>query len=247
VLGRLKAERVWQWGAYGKQPWARDYFKVGKVFPLLNGFADWIEKGYTSIAGRNTATARQHSWRFWTREARQDHIVCGVIRDSADALGRPYPFMVIGTGPLEGWEKNWELVPFACDNAWVQAEYLSTKAFSDPGTLGSEVSGIRSPVPSWSKFTEQRDGITKTEATAPVPPLASLAGTEVFLRIDEQSYDCFQTIVQCHSALKERSSGTPNAVFMGGTLNRTYFVQFSRPLNVSDFAHLWSIENEPCS
>ena len=42
----------WQWGAYGKHPVAKDYFKLGKEFPLGKGFSDWVEKGYQIITSR---------------------------------------------------------------------------------------------------------------------------------------------------------------------------------------------------
>jgi type VI secretion system protein VasJ len=241
VLGRVKTARIWQWGAYGKQPWARDYFKVGSVFPALNGFADWIEKGYNTVVTKSAPVGKQHSWRFWTRETRQDHVVCGVIKDSRDALGRPYPFMIIGTGPLDGWEKKWDLFPFVFDNAWGQIEYLCTRMYTDPRVLEAEVSSIRSPVPEWSRFAEER-GRLMAESTDLNPSGQLFQGREAegFMRIDEQPHDCFKTISMCHEAIKRGADSPPNAVFMGGTLERTYFAHFRRPLATSDFTRLWS-------
>jgi type VI secretion system ImpM family protein len=244
VLGRVKTERIWQWGAYGKQPWARDYFKIGAAFPLLNGFADWIEKGYNTVASKNTPAGKQHSWRFWTRDARQDHVVCGVIRDSADALGRPYPFLIIGAGPLDGWEKKWELLPFVFDNVWGQVEYLCTRMYSDSKVLDVEVSSIRSPIPEWSRFIEERERLVggSTDSNSSSHPF-SKRDTEGFLRIDEQPYDYFKAVGLCHEAIKRHADVPPNAVFMGGALDRTYFVYFRRPLTTSDFTRLWLAEN----
>lgn len=248
MLGRVKTERIWQWGAYGKQPWARDYFKVGSAFPLLNGFADWIEKGYVTVAGKNIPAGKQHSWRFWTREARQDYVVCGVIRDSTDALGRPYPFLVIGVGPLDGWEKRWELFPFVFDNVWGQAEQLCTRTYPDSRALETEVSAIRSPIPEWSRFAEERErlmaGYTDSNLSA---HMVSSQETEEFLRIDGQPHDHFQVISLCHEAVKRRAEAPPSAVFMGGTLDQTYFVHFRRPLTTSDFTRLWAINGTPAS
>lgn len=248
MLGRVKTERVWQWGAYGKQPWAKDYFKVGSAFPLLNGFADWIEKGYNTVAAKNTHADKQHSWRFWTREPRQDHVICGVIRDSADALGRPYPFLIIGVGPLEGWKKNWELFPFVFDSVWGQVEYLCTRMYGDSRVLEAEVSSIRSPIAEWSRFSEERERLMA--GSSDFEPLQQTflnhEETEGLLRIDEQPHDYFKTVSLCHEAIKRRADIPPNAVFMGGTLDRTYFVHFRRPLTTSDFTRLWAINNGTC-
>lgn len=243
MLGRVKTERIWQWGGYGKQPWARDYFKVGTAFPLLNGFADWIEKGYATVASKNTPVDRQHSWRFWTKDARQDHVVCGVIKDSIDAVGRPYPFMIIGAGPLDGWERKWEFLPFALNNVWGQAEYICTRMYGDSRVFEVEVSSIRPPLPEWSAYAQERDRLL-TGLTEPNPSAPHSYGqqTEGLMRIDDQPYDHFAAVTFCHEAMRKRVDGPPNAVFMGGTLDRVYVAHFRRPLNTSDFIRLWTID-----
>lgn len=241
MLGRVKTERIWQWGAYGKQPWARDYFKIGAAFPILNSFADWIEKGYNTVASKNNPADKQHSWRFWTRDARQDHVICGVVRDSVDAVGRPYPFLIIGSGPLTGWEKKWELLPFAFNNVWGQVEYLCTRMYGDSRVFEAEVSSIRSPVPEWSGYDEEQERlIADTDLNAAALQFSGQQ-TEGFLRADDQPSDCFKVIAVYHEAMKRRSEAPPSAVFMGGTLDRTYFAHFRRSLTTADFARLWSI------
>lgn len=243
MLGRVKAERVWQWGAYGKQPWARDYFKIGTGFPLLNSFADWIEKGYNTVVCRNNPADKQRSWRFWTRDARQDHVVCGVVRDSVDAVGRPYPFLMIGSGPLDGWDKKWEFLPFVFNNVWGQVEYLSTRMYGDSRVFEAEVSSIRPPVPEWPGYGEERGRLIAEADVNAAAAQFSGRETEGFLRMDDGASDYFKAISLYHEAMKRRSEAPPNAVFMGGTLGRTYFVHFRRPLTTADFTRLWLTEN----
>lgn len=242
MLGRVKAERTWQWGAYGKQPWARDYFKIGTAFPLLNSFADWIEKGYSVIAGKKTSAEKQNSWRFWTRDARQDHVVCGVVRDSVDGVGRPYPFLMIGSGPLDGWEKRWELLPFVFNNVWGQVEYLSTRMYSDSRVFEMEVSSIRPPAPEWARYEEERGQIAGSDLSAAAPQFSGQQ-KEGFLRIGDRTGDYSRAAGVYHEAIKRCTNGPPNAVFMGGTLDRTCFAHFRRPLTTADFARLWLAED----
>ena len=154
MLGRIRVERRWQWLAHGKHPSARDYFKIGADFPLGRAFSEWAGKGYEGIVTKNRSVSGQASWRFWTREARRDHVVCGILRDSSDAFGRPYPLLVMGSGPVAGWDTNWDLVPFACENAWVQMEYLSARPFIDLRTFEAEV----------QKFQGTNGGVARVHA-----------------------------------------------------------------------------------
>lgn len=239
MLGRVKTERVWQWGAYGKQPWARDYFKIGATFPLLNSFADWIEKGYDTVASKKSPADKQNSWRFWTRDARQDHVVCGLVRDSVDAVGRPYPFLMIGSGPLDGWEKKWELLPFAFNNVWGQLEYIATRMYGDSRVFEVEVSSIRAPGPEWPRYDEEQGRLMADADLKPAALQLSGQGTEGFLRIDEQSTGYSKAVSLYHEAMKRRAETPPNAVFMGGAPGRTYVAHFRRPLTTADFTRLW--------
>ena len=166
MLEGLRSERRWQWAAYGKHPAAKDYFKVGQDFPLLNSFSEWIESGYEKLASRKNPASMRCSWRFWTREARRENVVCGVLRDSTDSFGRPYPLLIMGTGPSRDWVNEWDLVPLACENTWGQIEYLSTRTFSDLKRLEEEVQNIRSPAAEWSDLAKRREsfsGLTSEE------------------------------------------------------------------------------------
>ena len=61
MLEGLRSERRWQWAAYGKHPAARDYFKVGQGFPLVDSFSGWVENGYqASIMAPTEILAEQH-------------------------------------------------------------------------------------------------------------------------------------------------------------------------------------------
>ena len=157
MLEKIRSERRWQWAAYGKHPAAKDYFKVGQDFPLLNSFSGWIENGYQVLASKNNPIKARRSWRFWTRESRKENLVCGIVRDSNDSLGRPYPLLIIGTGPLKDWLSQWDLVPLACEKAWGQMEYLSAKTFGDLRELEEEVQDISPPAAEWLELARKRE------------------------------------------------------------------------------------------
>src|SRR5512145_774650 len=116
MLGWIKSNQSqsWMWAAYGKHPAIKDYFRVGQDFPLLRVFVSWVENGYKQFTPERD-TAMQNSWHFWARGAASDSIVCGLVKDSSDGIGRNYPLLIIGTGPLREWAENWDLLPLACE------------------------------------------------------------------------------------------------------------------------------------
>lgn len=90
----------WQWVICGKHPGLKDYFQLGPNLPMVAALADWIEKGYRGVAGARTLASNLLSWRFWAAGPDRNTLLCGILRDSSDSVGRPYPLLVAGSGPL---------------------------------------------------------------------------------------------------------------------------------------------------
>jgi type VI secretion system protein VasJ len=249
MLEKLKSERRWRWAACGRHPAAKDDFTVGQDFPLLNSFSGWIEHGYQVLASRDNPVKVQRSWRFWTREAREENVVCGVVRDSNDSLGRPYPILIIGTGPLSGWVSQWDLLPLAFEDTWGQLEYLSTKAFSDLRELEEEIQNIKPPAAEWLNLARKREvfeELGSLHLSQLEGETSSLSGeTAYFIPLDTlPSRDRFELIGLCHTLVRARLEAAPRAVFMGGTLEKQYVAFFRRPPAPSDFIHLWSVTED---
>ena len=105
MLGSVK--KTWNWIGSGKHPAAGDYFKVGQFTPVLDAVAGWLENGFGRwIEARKEASGSpysQNSWRFWIRGPKTDCLVVGVVKDSSDSLGRPFPLLIAGAGLLLLW------------------------------------------------------------------------------------------------------------------------------------------------
>ena len=127
----MRSKQTWNWAACGKHPVGRDYFSVGLNDPILKAFSDWIDSGYQRLNPEHGSASVFYSWRFWAKGLKKGSLVCGVGRDSSDNIGRPYPFLIMGTGPLKGWEENWDVLPDVFGETWRQMEYMSAKRFSD--------------------------------------------------------------------------------------------------------------------
>lgn len=257
MLGSIESDRNWLWAAYGKHPVVKDFFRVGGSFPLAKGFSDWVENGHRILSSKKHGSPDLCSWRFWAKGAGKETLVCGLVRDSSDSVGRLYPLLVVGTGPLEGWEGNWDLLPLACERTWDQIEYLSTLVVNDYRKLEVEIQNIRPPYPEWSEFSIKRGTLRESissfhtdslssELEALEREVSSISGkTEIFLSLTHRSFrDQLKLINLCHFLLKGYTKTVPNTIFMGGPLEKVYLAVFKRPLIPSDFVQLWCVSSD---
>lgn len=234
----MRTNSFWQWTLFGKHPVASDFFRLGEEAPLLKGFADWVEKGYQAFVSKKKASQGLHAYQFWARGSQKESIACGVVRDSSDRVGRPYPLLIMGTGLLNGWEDHWDLLPFACEKTWNQIEYLSAFTVNDLKKLELEVHQIRPPHPGWSDFEMKRGDLKETESQIPFSPDQS----EFLIDLKMNSnHDHLSQVCHYHSLIRSQVKTAPNAIFIGGTLERTCLLLFRRPLQSSDFVQLWSV------
>jgi type VI secretion system protein VasJ len=254
MLGAIGSSLRWRWIAFGKHPVANDFFNLGEAFSLGKGFSEWVGSGYRVLVSKGRVDRSLCSWRFWTRGSQKGLLACGLLRDSSDRVGRPFPLLIMGMGPLKGWEEEWDLLPCACEKTWNQIESLSA-LMSDMRKLETEVGQIRSPQAEWSEYRVQNGGLIKGTFgrgwEEPPENLNALEGEMRKLSEDGKSFvplgrnpseDRFEQICRWHSMFKAHSRGIPNAVFMGGTSEKPCLAAFGRPLNQADFIRLWSRE-----
>lgn len=237
MLGSVKHKAGWIWFASGKHPAAKDFLEIGARDPLLQAFADWVAGGFRQWANRNDRKSAQNSWRFWTKSAHKQQLICGISRDSCDSFGRSFPLVVVGSGHLKKWQAHWEMLPLVLDKTWQQMEYLATKRQSDFSYLEHEVRLLPYPTENWAGLS----GST-TETPLPLPPRIDrsdpLVGMMPLINVAQNELPGH--LCMMHAALKKQSKQPPNAVFMGGIPEKSCLVTFNRPLRSDDFGTLWS-------
>ena len=251
MLGSVKHKAGWVWYASGKHPAAKDFLEIGPRDPLLQAFADWVAVGFRRWSAHNSRITTQNSWRFWTRAARKQHLICGVSRDSCDSIGRSFPFVIVGSGHLKDWEAHWELLQLVLDNTWLQMEYLSTKRLPDFNHLEDEVRMLPFPTDNWSELNlidqqsaDHNAGCDDSAAEeTQLQHMISgrsdpLVGIMPLINVSQN--DPPRQLSLLHAMLKKRSHKAPNAVFMGGIPEKSCLVLFKRPLRPDDFITLWS-------
>jgi type VI secretion system protein VasJ len=250
VLGLTRPRCSWQWAAVGKHPSAKDYISIGQLFPLAASFSNWMHKGYPEQKNRCSPVSGHCCWRFWARGGEKNQIVCGLLRDSSDSIGRPYPLLIIGTGPLPDWVLNWELLPCACEETWLQMEKFSTQTTRDVTNLEQVLTTLRPPAGEWNVFQESSARLSGSgEQQSSLPDADRLISQVRVMAEKDMGKIILTSINDCDKAdvvlllcriLKGHMNAAPRIVFVGGTFDTTGLVFFRRSLNVTDFTMLWS-------
>ena len=179
-------------------------------------------------------------------------MLCGVVKDSSDSVGRPYPLLLMGMGPLADWERHWHHIPKACEKAWAQLEAISTRMYRDFKQMEQDLRTLKPPVPDWKGFEAEIRAAADTETVEPdgaEPPEAQAEPDDSAVLVLPVSWDRFGDatgdLVRQHEMLRSRIPEIPKAVFMGGRPDRTFLAVFRRPLAAEDFGRLWLAHTAP--
>lgn len=248
----MSPDTQWLWAAHGKHPSAKDFFSIGRQFPLASDFSEWIKKGYQPLAERGKQAAGGYSWRFWARGRGKDELVCGLLRDCNDSIGRPYPLLIIGAGRLPSWEEHWEMLPSVCERVWCRIELVSARGFCELRGFEEEIGRTRPPDPSWSGPGGMPGGAAEDAAESRITPPAleilsekarTLSAQEMgsIALVSDGSCDSHRFVMHLNSVLKSALGKAPNTLFIGGTNNESSLVFFRRPMRPADFLTLWGI------
>ncbi len=251
MLGALRNKTKWDWAAFGKHPVAKDFFRLGPGLPILDAFSGWLEAGYTSLVKKGESPGF-YSWRFWARGVRAGHILCGLLRGSSDSIGRLFPLMIIGAGTMKGWEKSWDLLPFAFDNVWNRMEYIASRPYRDINDLKDDLASLSVAPLKWKELSKEREKLKKgsdwnkalgfglSHGKSMADKVRAVSATDNAMFSLDHGYfnDHFAKVGFWHFAIKSAGSGIPNAVFVGGLENRAYMAIYKRPLANDDFAGL---------
>jgi len=255
MLGPVKHKAGWIWYASGKHPAVKDFLEIGPQDPLLQAFAGWVAGGFRQWSSRHNGETTRNSWRFWSKGAKKNTLTCGVIRDSSDSLGRPFPIVILGTGKLNGWKSNWDLLPYALEGIWSEVEYLACGRFADIEQLRDGIGRIKLPPSDWPALANQRaragtvnahnyyvDWDSQSVATQ-VQHLLEIGASIVDLN-NASGTDSDKLAGHWIGALKAHLKIVPNTVFLGGIPDKSFMIVLNRSLNADDFVRLWTVASQ---
>lgn len=226
---------AWKWIAYGKHPSARDYIRFGIPFPLGTTVFGWVEQGFSRCC-RDGDSQHGIFWRFWLRGMARDQLTCGILCKSSDAIGRPYPLLLMGTGIFPKWEGCWEHLPLACKVVWDEAEALLLQESISVSEFVQGLGRLNSP-----------SDILHDDTLPPVLPFKTLNGEigaefGLFsLEAPNGSSIAMAAAMRLSLLQKKRIITPPIAVFIGGG-NTACMAILRRPLKPLDFEALWNLQ-----
>ncbi len=246
----MKGKPMWAWYASGKHPIFKDFFKMGVEDSMLKAFGDWAAGGFQQLVSGRESIRSDRSWRFWSRGPKKGMLICGVGRDSSDSLGRPHPLVIDCRGSLNGWESNWDLLPFALDDTWSQFEFLACGRFNDFKQFEAGFTRLRKPSSDWLALANQRAlaGTLNAGVYIAKDPRTMVNHVQQLLDTDmtliplwtDTGADPFLLAGYWNFALKTHTKIVPKAVFMGGIPEKSFLAIFNRSLTPDDFIRLWN-------
>ncbi|GAM09415.1 hypothetical protein OR1_01693 [Geobacter sp. OR-1] len=241
MLGLTAPVQKWVWSASGKHPVAKDFLRIGPATAIGIGLSEWVAKGVAGLRMDLKTGRLPRFWRFWARGGGKNELVCGVLRDSCDSVGRAFPFLVLGTGGLPGCEEHWDLLPYGCEISWKRIEYLCTRNYADVAGIDREVANLRPPQGDWRQI--------KATCEAGANDCPALGGMEfngkagngdcLTVKLDMAAPDTLLLVGLLLKRIRERHRVAPNIAFIGGTSDAAYLSIYWRPLLAGDFATLW--------
>ncbi len=250
MLGSVKADIYWKWTVHGKHPVAKDYFTIGQdEDPFGKAFSEWLDRGNQEISSRKDLLSASCSWRFWASSPKKDHVACGIVRNSCDMVGRPFPLLIMGNGYLKDGETHWDLLPLFFERLWGQMEHMAAKSYQSMDQLKLDIRLLRTPLSNWQELSMFRDRIESEYAMlsrhspedAGVP--RTIQGQDKVLGLNlvtQGGHDPLPLINHWHKKLRSTGNEKPTVVFMGGKIDHPQLVVFLRSLAQKDFALLWN-------
>jgi len=235
----------------GKHPSFKDFIRIGTETKLSEAFSQWIRDGYALVADKTDSKYDgPRFWRFWSVGTKTDQLAWGVIRDSSDSIGRPYPLLILACNKMINWREKWESLPLILNGNWTIMEQIAVMRFETTAQLAQRINYLEDKRPTihrgdlpirFARFKYDRSALSMLESRYK----DQISLEDLILRF--RLYDNIpgvsyleQAVAYCKN-FKTREWVVPRLMFLGGSLLTTTLYLFFRPIKPSDFVMLWSI------
>ena len=237
----------------GKHPSFRDFICLGEKTALAQALSSWIEKGFSTFLEEHGKGLGNRSWRFWLRGQDINEIFWGILKDSSDSLGRPYPLVILLANRIPELGHNWELIPLIMDASWRRLELLASKNFYNYQELIKDISNITLHELTSEKFNEVKNQwesynsafldkeLVKDKIRKKIISHKKIVELSLLEIHDEKSRIPFQ-IATFFYIFKFFCPEGPVACFIGGSPEDPKIIFFLEKISKDSFLRLWGLD-----
>nr|WP_319490564.1 type VI secretion system-associated protein TagF [uncultured Desulfobacter sp.] len=222
--------------AFGKHPAFDDFFSIQVESPITRALVAWIEKAVGQHPPAHQK-ATSCSYRFWTKGIKNYDLTLGLVRDSSDRMGRPYPLLITAGVAIKNWQKTWQDIFSIFEPVFRTFEASAAGRHDDFKSFETElrninVQRVNAPGKTVDKLPHsilafyKQDG-KENRLSLPVSKLlAAFENTGV----KPDTWGFFK-----------KYPPIPGAVFLGGVPDMPMIHMFNRPLRAQDFNRLFEL------
>jgi type VI secretion system ImpM family protein len=144
-----------KWFVYGKHPKFADFFSIGDETKFTVAYTKWVALGFQQHINNQGVCEQICSYRFWSKGDSSQSLAVGLLRSSADSLGRPFPLLFIGTSLLPFWQKQWYDLDKQLDQIWTGVEKIAGDGQKTLQDILTDLAKISLPVLAEFSYRQQ--------------------------------------------------------------------------------------------
>ena len=220
--------------AFGKHPAFDDFFTIQMESAITRALVSWIERAVNEQP-RAQKTHTAYSYRFWTKGIKNYDLVFGLVRDSSDRMGRPFPLLITTGVTIKNRHKIWHNIFTEFEPVFRTFETSATSRYEDFKSFETSLQKINgqilnTPCKTIDKLSNSILAFYKKDAEK---NRLSLPVSKLLVTFKDTG------ITPDTWGFLKKSPRIPGAVFLGGMPDMPMIHMFNRPLRAQDFNRLF--------
>jgi hypothetical protein len=116
---------------------------------MAQALRQWLDKSFAASASAMKEQGFSGTcWRFLIRGRGSKDMAFGLIKESSDAIGRPYPLLLVMEGALEGMSGEIVQVLKRLEPAWLAMEQVAAGSYKSGQELARAIEGLKEGIES---------------------------------------------------------------------------------------------------
>ncbi len=153
MFGLRRKKGGWTPYLWGKHPSFRDFVETGSPGIMAQALRQWMDRSFAASASAMKEQGFSGTcWRFLIRGRGSNDAAFGLVKESSDAIGRPYPLLLVMEGALEGLSGQIVQVLKRLEPAWMAMEQVAAGSYRSGQELARAVEGLKEGLDSQRLF-----------------------------------------------------------------------------------------------